>query len=93
MKRTIKENKFLIIFAIIGISFFIYSTIYEINNHDNTVKKVDCYDRYRNKIDGLECEQTPIPVEAYVFLNFILIMMLTFVGLILDLWNKFKKNF
>lgn len=89
---SFKEHKFLILFVILGISFFIFLVTYEINNHDDTIKKVDCYDRYSNKIDGLECEQEPIPIEGLIFLNFVLSFMLIFTGVLLDFAFSIGKS-
>ena len=77
---------FTFLFLILGLGMFgmiIYSVIYA----ESEIKKIDCFDRYGNKILDQVCLQEPMADSEKVFLmviGFFILMLFSLMGHIMD---------
>ncbi len=81
-----KIGMFTILFFMFGLFFMGF--IIDIVWSDNETKKIDCFDRHGNKILNQVCLDEPSTNGekiASVGLGFVFLMLLTFLGLLVDL--------
>ena len=87
-----KFPTFTFLFLILGLVFFgviIYTVIYA----ESEIKKVDCFDKYGNKILDQVCLQEPMGDSEKVFLmvtGFFILILFTILGSMFDSIHDYR---
>lgn len=76
-------KKIVIVLILMGLISATYGMVM-LNDVEITSKNVDCYDRFKNKIDGLVCEKEIYSNQTEIFTSALLSAMLFAIAIVLQ---------